>query len=73
VKEVRKAWTQRRRRSAVPMVVPGRGGEGRADGAAPGHFDVEEEQGADVEAHAEDAEEEWAPTGMWQGNERVRV
>jgi hypothetical protein len=32
-----------------------RDGEGRADGAVPGCFDVEEERGADVEAHAEDA------------------
>jgi hypothetical protein len=77
VEEVREAWTRwqrrsRRRRSEVPMVVLGQGGEGRADGAVPGRFDVEEERvtsveeerGASVEAHAEDAEEEWVPTGV---------
>jgi hypothetical protein len=41
----------------VPTTVPERHDEGRADGAVPGHFDVEEERGASVEAHAEDAEE----------------
>jgi hypothetical protein len=54
------------------MVVLRQGGEGRADGAVPGRFDVEEERvtsveeerGASVEAHAEDAEEEWVPTGV---------
>jgi hypothetical protein len=46
------------------MTVPRCGGEGQADGAVLGCFDVEEqgagveeEQGADVEAHIEDAEE----------------
>jgi hypothetical protein len=52
-------WTRRRRRSVVPMAVPERRGEGRADDAVPGCFDVEE-RGTDVEAHAEDAEE-----GAW--------
>jgi hypothetical protein len=58
----------------VPTAVPGHGSEGWADGAVPGRFDVEE-QGVGVEAHAvqEDAEEERAPTGVWRGNDRVRV
>jgi hypothetical protein len=55
VKEVEEVWT-RRRRSVVPMAVPEHRGEGRADDAVPGCFDMEE-QGTDVEAHAEDAEE----------------
>jgi hypothetical protein len=46
----------------VDDAVPGRGGEGRVDGVVPGCSDVEEEreagveeeQGADVEAHAEE-------------------
>jgi hypothetical protein len=51
----------------VPTTVLGRGGEGRADdtvpgcgdegwadGAVPRRFDVEEERGAVVEAHAEE-------------------
>jgi hypothetical protein len=33
------------------IVVPGRGGEGRADDVVPECFDVEEERGAGVEAH----------------------
>jgi hypothetical protein len=48
VKEVREMWIRRwrrsgQRRSEVPMAVFGCSGEGRADGAVPGHFDIEEE------------------------------
>jgi hypothetical protein len=43
VEEVREVWTQQRRRSMVPMAVPGCGGEGQADGAVHGHFNMEEE------------------------------
>jgi hypothetical protein len=69
----------------VPTAVPGRGGEGRAGNTIPGRFDVEEERGASMEAHTEhsvrggghavevDAEEERASTGVWWGNDRVRV
>jgi hypothetical protein len=62
VEEVGEAWTRRRRRSGqrrsvVSMEVPGCGGEGRADDVVPQRFDVEEERGADVEAHTEDAED----------------
>jgi hypothetical protein len=39
VKEVREMWIRRWRRSEVF----GCSGEGRADGAVPGHFDIEEE------------------------------
>jgi hypothetical protein len=46
--------------SWVDDMVLGRGGEGRADDVVPVCFDVEEERGAGVEAHMEDAEE-----GMW--------
>jgi hypothetical protein len=64
VEELGEAWTQRQRRSGwrsvVPMELPGRGGEGRADGAVPGRFNVEEERDAGVEAHAEDTED-----GAW--------
>jgi hypothetical protein len=61
--------------SVVPTAVPEHDGEGRADGVVPRHFDVEEEQAVGIEAHAveEDAEEERAPTGVWRGNDRVRV
>jgi hypothetical protein len=46
VEELSVAWTWRRRRSrwrrrVVPMMVPERDGEGRADGGVSGHFDVE--------------------------------
>jgi hypothetical protein len=67
VEEVREAWTRQQRRSRqsrsmVPTTVPGRGGEGWAEGAVPGHINVEEERGTGVEeqrgigmeAHAED-------------------
>jgi hypothetical protein len=54
VEEVREAWTRGRRRSVVPIVIPGRGGEGWAEGAVPKRFNVEEERGTDVEAHVED-------------------
>jgi hypothetical protein len=61
IEEVEEVWTRRRksgwRRSVVPMVFPGRGGEGRVNGVVPGRFYVEEEQGTDVEAHVEDVEE----------------
>jgi hypothetical protein len=48
----------------VPTVVFGRGGDGRADGAVPRCFNMEEERGAGVgeergagvEVHAEDVE-----------------
>jgi hypothetical protein len=43
----------------VPMAVPRHGGEGRADGAVPGCFDVEE-RGVSVEAHMKDMEK-----GAW--------
>jgi hypothetical protein len=54
VEEVGEAWTRRqrrseRRRSVVLTAVLGHDGEGRADGTVPGHFDVEEEQGAVME------------------------
>jgi hypothetical protein len=68
VEEVGEAWTRRqrrseRRRSVVLTAVLGHDGEGRADGTVPGHFDVEEEQGAvmeeewgaGVEVHTEEA------------------
>jgi hypothetical protein len=60
--------------SVVPTAVPERDSEGWADGAVPGRFDVEE-QGVGVEVHAveEDTEEERAPTGVWRGNDTVRV
>jgi hypothetical protein len=57
----------------VPMMVLGRGGEGRADGAVPKCFDVEDERGAGMEAHAEDVKEERTPAGVWWENEKVRV
>jgi hypothetical protein len=57
MEEVGEVWIQQRRRSVVPMVVPGHDGEGRADGAVLRHFNMEEERGADVEAHEEDMEE----------------
>jgi hypothetical protein len=60
VEEVREAWTWRRRRCVVSTAVPRSGGEGRADDAVLEHFDMEEERGADVEAHTEDGEE-----GAW--------
>jgi hypothetical protein len=55
---------ERQRRSVVPTVVFGRGGDGRADGAVPRCFNMEEERGAGVgeergagvEVHAEDVE-----------------
>jgi hypothetical protein len=82
-----------RRRSVVPTevlrrggegrvdgTVPGCGGEGRADDVVPERFDVEEEQGTDVE------EDIWwrargggrrggrgGGASMWRGNGRVRV
>jgi hypothetical protein len=53
VEELGEAWTQRQRRSGwrsvVPTALPGRGGEGRADSAVPGRFNVEEERGTHVE------------------------
>jgi hypothetical protein len=75
VEEVGEAWTWRWRRRVVSTVVPERGGKGLADGAVPLRFNVEEERGAGVEAHAVEAhaEEERAPAGVWRGNERVRV
>jgi hypothetical protein len=62
VEELREVWTQQwrrsgRRRSVVPTAVPGHGGEGQANGAVLERFDMEEERGDSVEAHAEDAEE----------------
>jgi hypothetical protein len=57
MEEVGEVWIQQWRRSVVPMVVPGHDGEGRADGAVLRHFNMEEERGTDVEAHAEDMEE----------------
>jgi hypothetical protein len=68
VEEVEESWTWWRRRSVVSMVVPGCGGEGRVDGAVLGCINVEEEwgigvdeeRGAGMETHAEDAEE-----GAW--------
>jgi hypothetical protein len=81
VKEVREMWIRRWRRSEVPMAVFGCSGEGRADGAVPGHFDIEEEWGAGVEeqrgigveAHAKDTEEGawWRRT--WRRSEHRRV
>jgi hypothetical protein len=57
--------------------IIGRDGEGRADGMVSRCFNVEEERGVDMEEEqgvdAEDAEEERAPTGVWRGNDRVRV
>jgi hypothetical protein len=67
MEEVGEVWIQQRRRSVVPMVVPGHDGEGRADGAVLRHFNMEEERGADVEAHAEDMEE-----GAWWRRTRRR-
>jgi hypothetical protein len=49
------------------MTVPGRGGEGWVDDAVLGRFDVEEERGVGVEAHAEDVEE-----GAWWRRTRKR-
>jgi hypothetical protein len=48
-------------------VVPGCGGEGRADGAVPRRFNMEEERGAVLEEHVEDAEDgaQWRQT--WRG------
>jgi hypothetical protein len=67
VEEVGEAWTRRwrrrgRRRSVFLMAVPERGGEGQADDAVVGCFNIEEERstgvekerGADVEAHVEE-------------------
>jgi hypothetical protein len=85
VEELGEAWTQRQRRSGwrsvVPTALPGRGGEGRADGAVPGRFNVEEERGthveeerdAGVEAHAEDTEEgaRWRRTWRRSGHRWV--
>jgi hypothetical protein len=64
VEEVGEVWTRQRKRSVVPIAVPER-------------FDVEEQQGNNMEAHMKDTEEgaQWrrAPAGVWRGNERVRV
>jgi hypothetical protein len=62
VEELREAWTRRWRRSMVPtmvlghggegwadVMIPRRNGEGRADSAVPRCFDVEEEQGNGME------------------------
>jgi hypothetical protein len=57
----------------VSMMVLGHDGEGRADGAVPGCFDMKDERGAGMETHAEDVKEERAPAGVWWENEKVRV
>jgi hypothetical protein len=57
----------------VLMTVLGCGGEGQADGAVPGCFDVEEERGVGMEAHTDDMEEgtRWRSTRRRSGHRRM--
>jgi hypothetical protein len=64
VEEVREAWTRRWRRSVVLTVVHGHAGEGRADSAIPGCFNVEEERDAGMEEERGDGVEEEQGDGV---------
>jgi hypothetical protein len=70
VEEVGEAWTWRWRRRVVSTMVPERGGKGLAIGTVPLRFDMEEEQGADVEAHAVEGAR-WRQTRRRSGHRRV--
>jgi hypothetical protein len=65
--------TQRRSEPCGMNLNDGHAGGVDLDGEHAVETHVEEERGSGVEVHAEDAEEERAPVGVWWGNEKIRV